>query len=53
MNPSVLNVLGHRIHNKLALAGNRIEIDLAGTLDELGDDNGVFLAHLRTRGVLQ
>jgi hypothetical protein len=42
VNTSVFNVLTDSVDKKLSLRGDGIDINLEGTLDELGDDNGVI-----------
>ena len=41
VNTSGLDVLGDGVDNQLTVGSDGIHIDLLGTLDELGDDNGV------------
>lgn len=41
VNTSGLNVLTHGVEQKLAVGSDSVNVDLLGTLDELGDDNGV------------
>jgi hypothetical protein len=42
VNTSVFNVLTDSVDKKLSLRSDGIDINLEGTLDELGDDNGVI-----------
>lgn len=51
---SVLDVLGYRVNQQLALRGDSINVKLGGALDELGDDYwviGVLCQDIRNNSV--
>jgi hypothetical protein len=38
----VLDVLGDRVQEELAVDGDRVDVNLAAALDELGHDHGLI-----------
>ena len=46
VNAGVLHVLADRVGQQLAVAGDAVELDLLGVLDELADDHGMLARHI-------